>query len=136
MIWGTPCVLHVKTAFDVVGFVIQLGSISTIVSLFLITFMQVRRYLQTQRKRDQWKAEIEQARQVQHVLIPDELPRIAGFTIESELSSGARSTRTGSKSGGRTRLSLPSTSKNREDHLASGLSITVTLGGFPGLLRG
>ena len=84
MIWGTPCVLHVKTAFAVVGFVIQLGSISTIVSLFLITFMLVRRYLQTQRKRDQWKAEIEQARQVQHVLIPDELPRIAGFTIESE----------------------------------------------------
>jgi hypothetical protein len=76
--------LHVKITFDVVGFAIQLGSISTIVSLFLITFMLVRRYLQTQRKRDQWKAEIEQAQQVQHVLIPDELPRIAGFAIESE----------------------------------------------------
>jgi Stage II sporulation protein E (SpoIIE) len=76
--------LHVKTTFDVVGFAIQLGSISTIVSLFLITFMLLRRYLQTQRKRDQWKAEIEQAQQIQHVLIPDELPRIAGFAIESE----------------------------------------------------
>jgi Stage II sporulation protein E (SpoIIE) len=76
--------LHVKTTFDVAGFAIQLGSISTIVSLFLITFMLVRRYLQTQRKRDQWKAEIEQAQQIQHVLIPDELPRIAGFAIESE----------------------------------------------------
>jgi hypothetical protein len=76
--------LHVRTAFDVVGFAIQLGSISTIFSLFLITFMLLRRYLQTQRKRDQWKAEIEQAQQIQHVLIPDELPRIAGFAIESE----------------------------------------------------
>jgi serine phosphatase RsbU (regulator of sigma subunit) len=28
--------------------------------------------------------EIEQAQQIQHVLIPDELPRIAGFAIESE----------------------------------------------------
>jgi hypothetical protein len=76
--------LHVKTTFDVVGFAIQLGSISTIVSLFLITFMLLRRYLQTQRKREQWKVEIEQAQQIQHVLIPDELPRIAGFAIESE----------------------------------------------------
>jgi hypothetical protein len=76
--------LHVKTTFELLGFAIQLGSISTILSLFLITVMLLRRYLQTQRKREQWKTEIEQARQVQHVLIPDELPRIAGFAIESE----------------------------------------------------
>jgi hypothetical protein len=76
--------LHVKTTFELLGFAIQLGSISTIVSLFLITVMLLRRYLQTQRKREQWKTEIEQARQVQHVLIPEELPKIAGFAIESE----------------------------------------------------
>jgi len=46
--------------------------------------MLLRRFLQVERKRAQWKAEIEQAQQVQHVLIPDELPRIAGFAIESE----------------------------------------------------
>jgi hypothetical protein len=76
--------LHVKTTFEAWGFDIHLGQISTIVSLFLITVMLVRRYLHTQQKREQWKVEIEQARQVQHVLIPDELPRIAGFAIESE----------------------------------------------------
>jgi hypothetical protein len=76
--------LHVTTTFDVLGFTVSLGTIATIFSLFLITFMLVRRFLHTQRRRDQWKAEIEQAQQVQHVLIPDELPRIAGFAIESE----------------------------------------------------
>jgi hypothetical protein len=76
--------LHVKTAYEVVGFNFSLGTISTIFSLFLITVMLLRRYLHIERKREQWKAEIEQARQVQHVLIPDELPRIAGFAIESE----------------------------------------------------
>jgi hypothetical protein len=76
--------LHVPTSFDLLGFTISLGTISTIVSLFLITVMLVRRFLHTQRRREQWKVEIEQAQQVQHVLIPDELPRIAGFAIESE----------------------------------------------------
>jgi serine phosphatase RsbU (regulator of sigma subunit) len=76
--------LHVKTFFELLGFTISLGTISTIFSLFLITIMLLRRYLQTQRKREQWKTEIEQAQQVQHVLIPEELPKIAGFAIESE----------------------------------------------------
>ena len=75
---------HIKTAFDVLGFALQLGTISTIFSLFLITVMLLRRFLYAQRKREQWKAEIEQARQVQHVLIPEELPTVSGFAIESE----------------------------------------------------
>jgi Stage II sporulation protein E (SpoIIE) len=76
--------LHVPTSFELLGFTVSLGTIATIFSLFLITFMLVRRFLYVERKREQWKAEIEQARQVQHILIPEELPRIAGFAIESE----------------------------------------------------
>jgi hypothetical protein len=76
--------LHIKTAFDVLGFTLQLGTISTVFSLFLITVMLVRRFLHTQRIRDQWKAEIEQARQIQQVLIPEQLPKISGFDIQSE----------------------------------------------------
>jgi hypothetical protein len=76
--------LHVRTTFDILGFTVGLGTIATIFSLFLITIMLLRRFLHTQRKREQWKVEIEQAQQVQHVLIPAELPRIAGFAIESE----------------------------------------------------
>jgi hypothetical protein len=76
--------LHIRTGFEIFGFNLSLGTIATIFSLFLITVMLLRRFLHTQRKREQWKAEIEQARQVQHVLIPDELPKIPGLTIESE----------------------------------------------------
>jgi hypothetical protein len=76
--------LHVKTSFLLLGFNISLGTISTIFSLLLITALLLHRFLQTQRRREQWKTEIEQAQQVQHVLIPDELPTIAGFAIESE----------------------------------------------------
>jgi Stage II sporulation protein E (SpoIIE) len=76
--------LHIPTAFNILGFDVQLGQISTIFSLFLITVMLVRRFLQTQRIREQWKAEIEQARQIQHVLIPEKLPQTPGLAIESE----------------------------------------------------
>jgi len=76
--------LHIPTAFNILGFDVQLGTISTIFSLFLITVMLVRRFLHTQQIREQWKAEIEQARQIQHVLIPEHLPQIPGLAIESE----------------------------------------------------
>jgi hypothetical protein len=76
--------LHIKTTFGVLGFALHLGTISTIFSLLLITVMLVRRFLQTQRIREQWKAEIEQARQIQHVLIPEHLPQTPGLAIESE----------------------------------------------------
>ena len=81
---GQLRLLHVPTAFNILGFDVQLGTISTIFSLFLITVMLVRRFLQTQRIREQWKAEIEQARQIQHVLIPEKLPQTPGLEIESE----------------------------------------------------
>lgn len=76
--------LHVRIGFEALGFHLTLGQIATIVSLFLITIMLLRRFLYSQRKKEQWKAEIEQARQVQHVLIPVELPTVVGLVIESD----------------------------------------------------
>jgi hypothetical protein len=81
---GQLRLLHVPIAFNILGFDVGLGTISTIFSLFLITVMLVRRFLNTQRIREQWKAEIEQARQIQHVLIPEHLPQTPGLAIESE----------------------------------------------------
>jgi hypothetical protein len=75
---------HLRASFKLLAFHFSIGTISTVFSLFLITVMLLRRFLDTQRKREQWKAEIEQARQVQHVLIPEELPTVSGFAIESE----------------------------------------------------
>lgn len=76
--------LHIRTSYSLAGFHLTLGTISTIFSLCLITTMLLRRFLHSQQRKEQWKAEIEQARQVQHVLIPVELPTVVGLNIESD----------------------------------------------------
>jgi serine phosphatase RsbU (regulator of sigma subunit) len=46
--------------------------------------MLLRRFIIAQRTREQWKLEIAQARHVQQVLIPHELPQLNDLQIESE----------------------------------------------------
>ncbi len=76
--------IHIKTRTIVLGFSINLGTVSTILSLLIITVMLLRRFVLAQRRKEQWKLEIEQARHVQQVLIPDILPEVQGLYIESE----------------------------------------------------
>jgi hypothetical protein len=76
--------IHVPISTTVFGFVVSLGTLSTILSLLIITVMLLRRFIHSQRMQEQWKLEIEQARSVQHVLIPDKLPAIEGLSIRSE----------------------------------------------------
>lgn len=76
--------IHMPTMFTVFGFYIQLGTVATVVSLLLITVMQLRRFIQSQVLKEQWKMEIQQAQEVQQLLIPAELPEVTGITIESE----------------------------------------------------
>jgi hypothetical protein len=76
--------IHVQTRTSLLGFSINLGTVSTILSLLIITVMLLRRFVLAQRKKEQWKLEIQQARHVQQVLIPDKLPEIQGLYIESE----------------------------------------------------
>ncbi len=61
-----------------------LAQIATVLSLAIITVLLLRRFLQGQRKREQFRQEMEQARQLQQVLIPEALPVLPGFTFESE----------------------------------------------------
>jgi hypothetical protein len=76
--------IHVKTTFSILGFDIRLGTCSTVLSLLIITVMLLRRFVQSQRMKEQWKMEIQQARHVQQVLIPNELPQVQGLSIQSE----------------------------------------------------
>jgi len=76
--------IHVKTAFSFLGFNISLGTLSTVLSLLTITVMLLRRFVSAQRLKEQWKMEIQQARHVQQVLIPNRLPKVQGLKIESE----------------------------------------------------
>jgi hypothetical protein len=76
--------IHIGVSTAVFGFRVSLGTISTILSLLIITVMLLTRFVRSQRLQEQWKLEIEQARSIQHVLIPEQLPSIKGLRIRSE----------------------------------------------------
>lgn len=77
-------VLHAPVYVFPFGFQITMRQIATVLSLLIITVLLLRRFLHAQREREQWRLEIEQARQVQQVLIPEAIPAIPGFRVESE----------------------------------------------------
>ena len=76
--------IHIGVTTTAFGFRVSLGTISTILSLLIITVMLLTRFVRSQRQKEQWKLEIEQARSIQHVLIPEQLPSIKGLRIRSE----------------------------------------------------
>jgi len=75
--------VNVKITTTLFGFIVSLGTVSTILSLLMITVMLLRRFVYAQRLKEQWRMEIQQARDIQQILIPAALPRIEGLTIES-----------------------------------------------------
>lgn len=77
-------VLHVPLNFFPFGMALRLNQIAVVVSLNIITVLLMRRFLQGLRQRQQWEAEIDQARQIQQLLIPEAIPTIPGFVLETE----------------------------------------------------
>jgi hypothetical protein len=77
-------VVHVPVILRVGGVTISVGEISILLMLAIISFLMMRRFVQGQRERELWKKEIEQAREVQQVLIPETIPSIPGFFLASE----------------------------------------------------
>ena len=75
--------LRPLTRFTVLGFEISLGTIATVVSLLIITILLLIRYFNTQKLKEQWTLEIQQAQQVQQILIPQKLPDIPGLRIDT-----------------------------------------------------
>lgn len=76
--------IHVRTAFTILGFNVSLGTLSTVLSLLIITVMLLARFVHSQRMKEHWKMEIQHARHVQQVLIPNTLPQVRGLSINSE----------------------------------------------------
>ena len=77
-------VVHVPTIIRVFGLTITEGTIAVLLMLAIVSLLMMRRFVRGQRERELWRQEIEQARQVQQVLIPEALPTVAGFRLESE----------------------------------------------------
>ena len=76
-------VLHVPVTFFPFGLAVSISQIAAVLSLGIITILLIRRFLRSQREREQWKQEMEQARQVQSLLIPSTTPSTPGYTVES-----------------------------------------------------
>jgi hypothetical protein len=76
--------LHVRTIFHFFSLIISVGQVATALMLVAVSVLLMRRFIRGMGEKKQMEMEVEQARQVQQVLIPEALPHIAGFEIESE----------------------------------------------------
>ena len=76
--------VHVPIRFSILRFEISLGEVSTMLSLLLVTLMASRRFLAAERRKVQYQLEVEQARELQTVIIPTTLPKVPGLRVESE----------------------------------------------------
>jgi len=75
---------HAPILFFFFGYTVTISQIATALSLAIVTVLLLRRFLHAQRMREQWLLEMEQARQVQQVLIPEKIASVPGFALESE----------------------------------------------------
>ncbi len=75
---------HIRIHYLILGYTFSLGQLSTIVSLLLVTFMGSRRFLTAQRQKIQYRLEVEQASELQQVIMPSKMPHVPGLRIESE----------------------------------------------------
>jgi hypothetical protein len=77
-------IVHVDLIVRVFGLTINGGIIAALVMLAIISGLMMRRFVRSQREGVLLRLEIEQARQVQQVLIPEAISAIPGFALESE----------------------------------------------------
>jgi len=76
-------VIHIFSIVRIGGVTINGSVIANLLMLAIISVLLMRRFVRGQRERELWRLEIEQARQVQQVLIPEALPRVPGFALAS-----------------------------------------------------
>lgn len=75
---------HVRVLYAVWGYKVSLGQLSTMLSLLLVTLMGSRRFLLAQREKARYRLEVEQASELQRVIIPREVPQVPGLRIQTE----------------------------------------------------
>lgn len=80
---GLP-LLHIPAQWFPFGVPLRLTTICDFVSLVFFSFVLLRHFRTSQRRQQAMEEDVQQAQQVQQVLIPEQLPHIAGLTIESE----------------------------------------------------
>lgn len=77
-VFGTP--VH----YFPLGIRIGIGDISLVVFILVVFGLVVRRFLRSQVRQQEMMQELQQAQEVQRMLIPEHLPQVPGLTVESE----------------------------------------------------
>lgn len=77
-------VLHVPTILRVSGLTFTYGTLVTFLMLAIVSILLMRRFIIGQREKLQLQLEMEQARLVQQVLVPETTPAVPGFAVKSE----------------------------------------------------
>ncbi len=77
-------VLHVPTILSVSGLTFSYGTFVVFLMLAIVSILMMRRFIRGVRERQLMQLDIEQARHVQQFLIPEAIPNIRGFSLESE----------------------------------------------------
>lgn len=76
--------IGVRIILPIGGVNFTIGQIALLAMLFIVLVLLMRRFIAGQREREQLRMELEQARQVQQVLIPEALPQVPGLRLASE----------------------------------------------------
>jgi Stage II sporulation protein E (SpoIIE) len=77
-------VLHIRTIWFPLGTSVTLGVIAYLTLAAVIFVLLLRRLLLSMRRQRELALDVQQAQEVQRVLIPEKLPELPGFAIESE----------------------------------------------------
>jgi Stage II sporulation protein E (SpoIIE) len=75
---------HIRSTIFIAGLRLNIIQIGNLLTFSIVSILLIRRFIRRQRERELWRHELEQAREVQQFLIPEALPTIPGFTVESE----------------------------------------------------
>jgi len=76
-------IVHVHTILRLGNLTFGLGIVSNLLMLAIISILMLQRFMRSQRESVKLRIEIEQARLVQQLLIPDATPTFPGFTVDS-----------------------------------------------------
>jgi Stage II sporulation protein E (SpoIIE) len=76
--------LHIPDAWTTFGVRISLDQIADIGLSAVLGVLILRRFQRSQQRKQQLEADLRQAQQVQHVLLPEAIPAVPGFHIECE----------------------------------------------------
>jgi serine phosphatase RsbU (regulator of sigma subunit) len=75
-------VLGVPVNYFPLGIRLSIGDICFVALILMVLGLAIRRFLQSKARQREMTADLEQAQEVQHLLVPDDLPQMPGYRVE------------------------------------------------------